>query len=64
MAGLRCTDRHRPRECWDCTRVPLDEFPPLVPSFEAAFHAHLAAWRLAGTPRPARPLAVSKYRAQ
>jgi len=54
MAGLRCTDRHRPRECWDCTRVPLDEFPPLVPSFEAAFHAHLAGVAPRGD-TPARP---------
>ena len=45
----------------DCTSVTLNEFPQLVPPFEAAFHAHMAAWRLDGQPRPARQLRVEKH---
>jgi hypothetical protein len=40
--------------------VTLDAFQALVPPFEAAFQAHRAAWRLDGTPRPARQLTVEK----
>src|SRR5206468_3262369 len=36
----------------------LDEFQQLVPPFEAAFQAHMAAWRLDGKPRTARQFAV------
>ena len=36
------------------TSLTLDEFRPLVPSFEAAFQAHMARWRLDGQPRSAR----------
>ena len=32
----------------------------LVPPFEAAFHAHMAAWRLDGKPRTARQFSVYK----
>ena len=32
----------------------MDEFQQLVPSFEAAFQAHMAAWRLDGKRRTAR----------
>jgi len=35
-------------------------FQQLVPPFEAAFHAHMAAWRLDGKPRTARQFAVDK----
>src|SRR5207249_1181070 len=38
----------------------LDEFQQLVPPFEAAFQAHMAAWRLDGKPRTARQFAVYK----
>ena len=38
--------------------TPLDEFQQLVPPFEAAFQAHMAAWRLDGTPRTARRFTV------
>src|SRR5437667_9477426 len=61
MAGLRCTDlRSRPMEFLDFTSVTLEEFEVLVPPFEAAFQAHMAAWRLDGKPRTARQLAVYK----
>jgi len=40
------------------TSLTLEEFQQLVPSFEAAFQAHMAAWRLDGKPRTARRFAV------
>jgi len=59
MAGLRFTDlQSRPTEFLDCTSLTLDEFQQLVPSFEAAFQTHMAAWRLDGKPRTARQFAV------
>src|SRR6266436_5053128 len=59
MAGLRFADlQYRPTEFLDCTSVTLDEFQLLVPPFEAAFQAHLAAWRLDGKPRTARRFTV------
>src|SRR5438128_3444557 len=59
MAGLRFTDlQSRPMAFLDCTSVTLDEFPQLVPPFEAAFHARMAAWRLDGKPRMARRFTV------
>src|SRR6266478_2986362 len=55
MAGLRFTElQSRPMEFLDFTSVTLDEFQQLVPPFEAAFHARMAAWRLDGQPRTAR----------
>ena len=45
-------------EFLDCTRVTLDEFQLLVPPFETAFHAHMAAWRLDGKPRTVRRFRV------
>ena len=61
MASLRCADvQSRPTELLDFTSLTLDEFPQLVPSFEAAFHAHMAAWRLDGKPRTARQFALDK----
>src|SRR5712692_1137090 len=61
MAGLRFTDlQSRPTEFLDLTSVTLDEFQQLVPPFEAAFHAHMAAWRLDGKPRTARQFMVYK----
>jgi hypothetical protein len=59
MASLQFTDvQSRPTEFLDLTSLTLDEFQQLVPPFEAAFHAHMAAWRLDGKPRSARQFAV------
>jgi Helix-turn-helix of DDE superfamily endonuclease len=61
MAGLRFTDvQARPIELLDLTSVTLEEFQQLVPPFEAAFQAHMAAWRLDGKPRTARQFTVYK----
>jgi len=40
------------------TSLTLDAFQHLVPSFEAAFHAHMATWRLDGKLRTARRFTV------
>jgi hypothetical protein len=59
MAGLRFTDlQSRPMEFLDFTSVTLDEVQQLVPPFEAAFHARMAAWRMDGKPRTARRFTV------
>src|SRR3989454_6286454 len=59
MAALRFPDlQSRPTEFLDLTSLPLDEFQQLIPPFEAAFQAHMAAWRLDGTPRTARRFSV------
>jgi Helix-turn-helix of DDE superfamily endonuclease len=61
MARLRFADvQSRPTEFLDFTSLTLDEFHQLVPSFEAAFQAHMATWRLDGKPRTARQFAVYK----
>jgi hypothetical protein len=61
MAGLRFTElQSRPTEFLDFTSVTLDEFQQLVPPFEAAFHARMAAWRMDGKPRTARRFTVYK----
>ena len=61
MAGLRFTDlKSRPLEFLDFTSLTLDEFQQLVPPFEAAFHARMAAWRMDGKPRIARRFTVYK----
>src|SRR5437764_3625409 len=61
MASLRFTDvQARPTEFLDLTSLTLDEFQRLVAPFETAFQAHMAAWRLDGTPRTARQFAVYK----
>jgi Helix-turn-helix of DDE superfamily endonuclease len=61
MAGLRFTElQSRPMEFLDFTSVTLDEFQQLVPPFEAAFHVHMAAWRMDGKPRTARRFTVYK----
>jgi Helix-turn-helix of DDE superfamily endonuclease len=61
MAGVRFTDlQSRPMEFLDLTSVTLDEFQQLVPPFEAAFHARMAAWRMDGKPRTARRFPVDK----
>ena len=38
----------------DWTSLTVDEFRQLGPPFEAAFHAHMADWRLDAKPRTAR----------
>src|SRR3989454_2425758 len=61
MAHVQFTDvQDRPTEFLDLTSLTLDEFQQLVPPFEAAFHAHMATWRLDGKPRTARQFAVYK----
>src|SRR3977135_2287622 len=61
MAHLQCTDgQDRPTEFLDLTSLTLDEFQQLVSPFEAAFQAHMAAWRLDGKPRTARQFSVYK----
>src|SRR6266478_1496872 len=61
MAGLRFADvQSRPTELLDFTSLTLEEFQILIPPFEAAFQAHMAAWRLDGKPRTARQFAVYK----
>jgi len=62
MASIRFADlQSRPTEFLDFTSLTLDEFPLLVPPFEAAFQAHMAAWRLDGNPRTARRLRVYQH---
>ena len=57
MAGLRFADlRSCPMEFLDFTSLTLDEFQQLVPPFEAAFQARMAAWCFDGTPRTGPPL--------
>ena len=59
MAGVRFTElQSRPVEFLDFTSVTLDEFQQLVPPFETAFHARMAAWRMDGKPRTARRFSV------
>ena len=61
MAGLRFTDlQSRPMAFLDFTSLTLDEFQQLVPPFETAFHARMAAWRMDGKPRTARRFTVYK----
>jgi hypothetical protein len=47
-------------EFLDFTSVTLDEFQQLVPPFETAFQARMAAWRMDGKPRTARRFTVYK----
>src|SRR2546425_6188922 len=59
MAGVRFADlQSRPMEFLDFTSLTLDEFQQLVPPFETAFQARMAAWRMDGKPRTARRFAV------
>jgi hypothetical protein len=61
MTGLRFTElQSRPMAFLDFTSLTLDEFQQLVPPFEAAFHARMAAWCLDGKPRTARRFTVYK----
>ena len=59
MAHGQFTDvQDRPMEFLDLTSLTRDEFQQLVLPFEAAFQAHMAAWRLDGKPRTARRFSV------
>src|SRR5215472_1456037 len=61
MASVQFTEvQSRPTEFLDFTSLTLDEFQLLVPPFEAAFQAHLTAWRMDGKPRTARRFTVYK----
>src|SRR5438552_12892631 len=61
MASVRFADlQSRPTAFLDFTSLTLAEFQQLVPPFEAAFQAHMAAWRLDGQPRTARQFSVDK----
>ena len=61
MANIQFADvQSRPTEFLDFTSLTLDEFQQLVPPFEAAFQAHMAAWRLDGKPRTARRFTVDE----
>jgi Helix-turn-helix of DDE superfamily endonuclease len=61
MASVRFSDVQAcPTEFLHLTSVTLDEFQQLIPPFEAAFQAHMAAWRLDGKPRTARQFSVYK----
>jgi Helix-turn-helix of DDE superfamily endonuclease len=61
MAGLQFTElQSRPMEFLDFTSLTLDEFQRLVPPFETAFYARMAAWRMDGKPRTARRFTVYK----
>src|SRR5215471_16643544 len=62
MASVRFADmQSRPTEFLDFTSLTLDEFQQLVPPFEAAFQAYMAAWRLDGKPRTARRFGVYQH---
>jgi hypothetical protein len=61
MAGVRFADlQSRPTEFLDLTSVTLEEFQQLVPPFETAYQARMAAWRMDGKPRTARRFTVDK----
>ena len=61
MAGVWFTElQSHPLEFLDVTSLTLDEFQHLVPPFEAAFHARMAAWRMDGKPRTTRRCTVYK----
>src|ERR687887_13306 len=61
MTSVRFTDvQSRPLEFLDLTSLTLDEFQQLVPPFEAAFQAHMAAWRMDGKPRTVRRFTLYK----
>src|SRR5467141_2573086 len=62
MASIRFADmQSRPTEVLDFTSVTLDEVQQLVPPFEVAVQAHMAAWRLDGNPWTARQFSVYKH---
>jgi hypothetical protein len=61
MTGLRFADlQSSSTEFLDFTSLTLGEFQQLVPPFDTAFHARMAAWRMDGKPRTARRFTVYK----
>jgi len=59
MAHVQFTDvQDRSTEFLDLTSLTFEEFQQLLAPFEAAFQAHMAAWRLDGKPRTARRFSV------
>src|ERR1700751_5948923 len=61
MAGVRFTElQSRPMEVLDLKSLTRDEVQQLVPPFEDAFHAQMAAWRMDGKPRTARRFTTYK----
>ena len=57
MASIQFADvQARPTEFLDLTSLTRDEFQQLVRPFEAAFQAHMAAWRLDGKPPDRAPV--------
>ena len=61
MPRLRYAELVRkPMDVLDMTSLTPDELQILVPSFEAAFQAHMALWRLDGKPRTARRFTTYK----
>jgi hypothetical protein len=59
MAGVRFVElQARPMAFLDFTSVTLDEFQQLVPSFEAAFQARMAMWRMDGKLRTVRRFTI------
>lgn len=59
MASMRFAGmQSRPTEFLDFTSLTLDEFQQVVSPFEAAFQAHMAAWRLDGKPRTGRRFSI------
>jgi hypothetical protein len=60
MGTLRFADiQTRPTEVLDLTSLTVEELQALVVPFDAAFQAHMAAWRLDGRPRTARRYTTS-----
>jgi hypothetical protein len=62
MGSLRFADlQTRPTEVLDLTSLTAVEFQQVVPTFEAAFQAHMTDWRLDGKPRTARRYTTYKH---
>jgi Helix-turn-helix of DDE superfamily endonuclease len=61
MTSVRYADiASHPTEFLDFTSLTREEFQLLLPPFEAAFQAYMAAWRFDGTPRTTRRFTVYK----
>ena len=59
MPRLRYADlAYKPMDVLDMTSLTPDEFQQLLPAFEQAFQAHMAQWRLDGTPRTGRRFVI------
>jgi hypothetical protein len=62
MGSLRFADlQTRPTEVLDWTSLTAVEFQQVVPTFAAAFQAHMTDWRLAGKRRTARRYTTYKH---